>query len=252
MLKNTKEVQSFFGLASFYRQFIPHFARKAWCLHELVGPTANKPKKKARAKGNEIAPTKPKIKPFEWMMKYQEVIWCTEGGTYVLLQYWDILVSQGNLYWREIQSLNGLGTIVSQQDKGGKIHVIAYASWSLCPSERSMCNCSSTKLELLALKWAVTEKNFTIILLGSQFQVYMKNNPLAHMCKIANWVHNKSDGLVSWHFFDFTIKYWTGCSNKATDALSHYPFNPFCDSKSETDSDEVEVISYWSVCKAKD
>ena len=49
--------------------------------------------------------------------------------------------------------------------------------------------------------------------------------------------------------FDFTIKYETGNSNKATDALSHFPFNPSCDSKSElTNSDEVEMISYSLVC----
>ena len=49
--------------------------------------------------------------------------------------------------------------------------------------------------------------------------------------------------------FDFIIKYQTGHSNKAADALSHHPFNPSCNSKSEsTDSDEVEVISYLATC----
>ena len=53
---NIKEVKSFLGLASYYRWFIPHFAKKAQCLHELVSPTANKPKKEVRTKANEIAP----------------------------------------------------------------------------------------------------------------------------------------------------------------------------------------------------
>ena len=57
--------------------------------------------------------------------------------------------------------------MLSQQDESGKLHVIAYASQSLCPSERSMCNYSSAKLELLALKWAVME-NFHDHLLGSK------------------------------------------------------------------------------------
>ena len=52
--------------------------------------------------------------------------------------------------------------------------------------------------------------------------------------------------------FNFTIKYQTGHSNKATDALSYHLFNPSCDSKSETDGNEVEVISYSSVCEAID
>ena len=63
-------------------------------------------------------------------------------------------------------SLNGLGAVLSQQGKDGQICVIAYVSHSLHPSERSMHNYSSAKLELLALKWAVTEK-FRDYLLGS-------------------------------------------------------------------------------------
>ena len=49
--------------------------------------------------------------------------------------------------------------------------------------------------------------------------------------------------------FDFTIKYQTGHSNRAADALSCRPFNPSCDFNTEsTDSDEVEVISYSATC----
>ena len=56
-------------------------------------------------------------------------------------------------------SFQGMGAVLSQQDEIGKLHVIAYASQSLHPSERSMCNYSSAKLELFALKWMVMEKN---------------------------------------------------------------------------------------------
>ena len=49
--------------------------------------------------------------------------------------------------------------------------------------------------------------------------------------------------------FDFTIKYWTGHSNRAADALSCHPLNPSCNFESEsTDSNEVEVISYSATC----
>ena len=57
-----------------------------------------------------------------------------------------------------------------------------------------MCNYSVAKLELLVLKWVVTEK-FHNYLLGSHTKVYMDNNPY----KIANLVYHKSNGLVSWH-----------------------------------------------------
>ena len=136
---------------------------------------------------------------------------------------------------------------MSQQQKGGSIHVIAYASQSLCPSKRSMHNYSSVKLELLTLKWAVTEK-FRDYLLGSQFQVYMDNNLLTYVQE------SKLGALQIWWLselalFDFTIKYQTGHSNRAANALSHCPFNPSCDFKTEsTDSNEVEVISYSATC----
>ena len=49
-------------------------------------------------------------------------------------------------------SLRGLGAVLSQVYDQGKTHVIAYASQTLRPSEKSMRNYSSAKLELWALK----------------------------------------------------------------------------------------------------
>ena len=102
-------------------------------------------------------------------------------------------------------SLKGLGTVLSQQQKDGSIRVIAYASRSLRPSERSMRNYSSAKLELLALKWAITEK-FWDYLLGSRFQVYMDNNPLAYIQE-SKLGASQIRWLSELALFDFTIKY---------------------------------------------
>ena len=182
--KTIKEVQSFLGLASYYRHFIPHFAKKARCLHELVGPTASKPKNrsKARVKETKAAESEPaitEIKTFEWTIEHQEAFDALKEAlcTAPVLGYPN--------FTREFiletdASLKGLGTVLSQQQKDGSIRVIAYASRSLCPSERSMRNYSSAKLELLVLKWAITEK-FQDYLLGSRFQVYTDNNPLAYI-----------------------------------------------------------------------
>ena len=51
-----------------------------------------------------------------------------------------------------------MDAVLSQEDNTGKVHVIAYASQTLRPSEESMHNYNSAKLEMLALKCAVTEK----------------------------------------------------------------------------------------------
>ena len=116
-----------------------------------------------------------------------------------------------------------------------------------------MCNYSSVKLELLALKWAVMEK-FRDYLLGSQFQVYTDNNLLAYVME-SKLEASQILWLSELALFNIVIKYQTGQSNRAADALSHHPFNPTCDesfTKSEANSDECEVISYSLVCEAVD
>ena len=102
-------------------------------------------------------------------------------------------------------SLNVLGTVLSEQGKDGQIHVIACVSCSLHPSERSMHNYSSAKLELLVLKWVLTEK-FRDYLLGSQFQVYMDNNPLAYVMESKLGV-SQIQWLSELALFNFVTKY---------------------------------------------
>ena len=249
--KNIKEVQSFLGLASYYRQFIDKFAKKARCLHKLVGPTSNKHKKaRARKKATTVTQTEPRI--FEWTMKHQEAFEALKEAlsTAPVLGYPDF---SREFILEIVASLNGLGAILSQQGKDRKICVIAYASHPLCPSKRSMHNYSSIKLKLLALKWVVMEK-FRDYLLGLQFQVYTDNNPLTYIME-SKLGASQIRWLSELALFNFVIKYWTGWSNRAADALSCCPFNPSCDdsfTESEANSDECEVISYSLVCEAVD
>ena len=85
-------------------------------------------------------------------------------------------------------------------------------------------------------------------MLGSWFQVYMDNNPLTYVQE-SKLGASQIQWLSELALFDFTIKYQTGHSNRAADALSHCPFNPSCNFKSEsTDSNEVDVISYSATC----
>ena len=115
-------------------------------------------------------------------------------------------------------SLRGLGAVLSQIDDTSKVHVIAYASWTLRSSEQSMHNYSSAKLELLALKWAVTEK-FRDYLLGSKFTVCTDNNPLAYV-QMSKLGASQICWLSEFAPFDYNIMYQLGRTNKAADALS--------------------------------
>ena len=65
---NAKEVHSFLGLASYYRWFIPQFAKWASPLHELIRPVAMK-KTHARIK---LPPLQQNLPPFEWTSVQQE------------------------------------------------------------------------------------------------------------------------------------------------------------------------------------
>ena len=113
-------------------------------------------------------------------------------------------------------SNEGLGAVLSQE-VDQKLRVVAYASRSLKPTEKNMQNYSSWKLELLALKWSVTEK-FKDYLLSSKFTVFTDNNPLTHL-------DNAKLGAVEQRWvadlapFDFELKFRRGRDNGNADAL---------------------------------
>ena len=114
-------------------------------------------------------------------------------------------------------SFDGLGAVLSQEQEHGRV-VICYASRSLRPVERNMNNYSSMKLELLALKWAITEK-FRDHLLGSEFIVYTDNNPLSYLnsAKLGPTELRWASQLAQ---FNFTLRYRSGKANSNADALS--------------------------------
>ena len=139
-------------------------------------------------------------------------------------------------------SLRGLGAVLSQVDEIGKVQDIAYASQTLRPSEKSMHNYSSAKLELLALKWAVTKK-FRDYLLGLKFIVYTDSNSLAY-AQTSKLGASQIHWLSKLALFDFNIIYRLGKTNQATDALSQHP-EPNCKlaSDNDRDSDDPFMLS---------
>ena len=143
-------------------------------------------------------------KEFEWMPEHQQAFDALTEAlvTASVLGYPDF----NREFLLEINaSLQGLGAVLSQQDETGKLCVIAYASQSLCPSERSMHNSGSAKLELLVLKWAVMEI-FRDYLLGSKFHVYVDNSPLAYV-RESKLGASQIWWLSELALFDFTICY---------------------------------------------
>ena len=126
---------------------------------------SSKQKKKARTKKNTTTGIQTELKILEWRVRPQDVFDSLKEAlsTAEVLGYPDF---SREFILETDASLNGLGAILSQQGKDGEICVITYACCSLCPSKRSMCNYSSARLKLLALRWVVRGK-FWYYLLAS-------------------------------------------------------------------------------------
>ena len=151
---NAKELHSILGLASYCCWFIPNFAHIAKCLCQLVGPTNVK---KTKGKRKEVTSlenlekldfTLPK---FVWASEHQKAFDALKLAltTAPVLGYPDF---EREFILETDALLRGQGAVLSQVNEEGKTHVITYVSQTLRPSEKSMHNYSSAKLELLALK----------------------------------------------------------------------------------------------------
>ena len=200
-----RDVRAWLGLAGYYRRFVPSFAAIARPLNDLLIGVPNDAKSHVR-----------------------KIVWTPECQTaFDALK--TALTQAPVLAYADYDkpfavytdaSNRGLGAVLAQvQDE--KERVIAYASRSLHPTEQNDANYSSFKLELLALKWAVTEK-FKDYLTGARFTVYTDNNPVAHL-------HTARLGAVEQRWaaqlasFTFDIKYRPGKNNANADALSRFP-----------------------------
>ena len=196
-----KDVRAFVAFCSFYRRFIEGFAKLASPLHALMGGESTADVTKYWGEKEEQA-----------FAQLKEKLTCAP-----VLKNADF----GRPFVVETDaSFDGLGAVLSQEYEG-KLYPVAFASRGLRKSERNMSNYSSRKLELLALKWAVTEK-FKHYLAGGKFVVLTDNNPLAHL-QTAKLGAVESRWLGDLNRFDFEIKYRPGKENANADGLSRRP-----------------------------
>ncbi len=214
--QSDKELQTFMGLAGYYRRFVKNFAKLAYPLHAVVNSGPRKSSKKKARVDTETATL-----PFSER-------WTTDcDQAFEALK--EALTSSPTLGFPNFEkpfiletdaSFQGLGAVLSQDLEEGR-RVIAFASRTLRPTERNMDNYSAMKLELLALKWAVADK-FREYLMGSTFTVFTDNNPLCYLqtSKLGavemRWVSQLSQ-------FNFSIQYRAGRQNRNADALSRRP-----------------------------
>ncbi|KAK7938602.1 hypothetical protein WMY93_001928 [Mugilogobius chulae] len=159
-----KQVRAFLGLAGYYRRFVAGFAKIARPLNRLLtGIPADK-----RSQSKKVTWT------LECQTAFDALKTALTQAPVLAYAHYD----KPFIVYTDASN-QGLGAVLSQLQDGHE-RVIAYASRSLHPTEQNDANYSSFKLELLALKWAVTEK-FKDFLTGAEFTIYTDNNPLAHL-----------------------------------------------------------------------
>ena len=113
-------------------------------------------------------------------------------------------------------SIEGLGVVLSQKQDDGWYHPIAYTSHGLKGGESRY---HSSKLEFLALKWAVTNQ-FREYLQYQPFLVRTNNNPLTYVMTMPNLDAIGHRWVAAMAGYNFKIEYIWGLDNKVANALS--------------------------------
>ena len=191
------KVRQFLGLASYYRRFVPGFARIANPLHALLK--------------KEVA--------FHWTKECQTAFDHLKG----------LLIASPILAYPQFgprkefvletdASLEGLGAVLIQRQSDEHLHPIAYASRSLQPHER---NYSITELETLGLVRAA--KYFRPYILGYHCVAFTDHSACTSLLNAAH----PSGKLARWAMvieeLDIEIRYRSGKANSNADALPRNP-----------------------------
>ena len=110
----------------------------------------------------------------------------------------------------------GLGVVLPQKQADRCYHPVAYSSQALTAHGK---NYHSTKLEFLALKWAITEL-FKEYLLYEPFLVRTDNNSLMYIMTTPNLDTTGHQWVGALALFNFWLEYQKGQDNTMADMLS--------------------------------
>ena len=199
--QNLQDVRRFLGMSSYYRRFIPNFAKVAQPLHQLTAKNV----------------------PFNWTAECEAAFLSlkTRLVTPPVLAYPSFTK---DFTLETDASIQGLGAVLSQVQEDGKLHPVAYASRALNPSEK---NYGVTELETLAVVWAVT--HFHSYLYGNKVTVLTDHSAVRAVLETPNptgkharwWTRVYGRGVREVH-----IVYRAGRENASADALSRHPRGP--------------------------
>ena len=193
------QVQKFLGATGYFRRFIKGYARIAKALNDLLQGESSKLK------------SHPVGLPPDALAVFQELkIKCLTAPVLVFVDF------KKPFLFETDASIEGLGAVLCQKQDDGRYHPVAYASHGLKGGELKY---HSSKLEFLALKWAVTEQ-FREYLQYQPLLVRTNNNPLTYVMRTPNLDAVGHRWVVAMAGYNFEIEYVRGTDNKVAHALS--------------------------------
>ena len=196
---NYTEVRHFLGMTGFFWRFIKNYARIAKPLNDILEGEASKMKSEAITLPPEV------------LEAFERLKMCCMMAP--ILAFADF---EKEFQLETDASSEGLGTVLSQKQPDDKWHPIAFRSWELKGGEAKY---HSSKLEFLALKWAITEQ-FREYLRYQLFTMLTDNNPLTYILTTLNLDALGHRWVATLASYNMTIRYLKGSDNKVADALS--------------------------------
>ena len=200
--KTYTQIRHFTGMTGFFRRFIKGYSKIAKPLKDLLKGEASK------LKNEELKLTPEALHAFEELKKK-----CMTAPVLVFANFHKPFRLETDA------SGEGLGAILLQESDDGQYHPVAFASWELKGGEPKY---HSSKLEFLALKWAVTEQ-FREYLQYQPFTIRTDNNPLTYILTTPNLDALGHRWVAALAGYDMRLEYLKGSDNKIADMLSRSP-----------------------------
>ncbi|GBB91667.1 hypothetical protein RclHR1_19010001 [Rhizophagus clarus] len=194
--KNTTQLRGFLGLASYYRRFVPNFARIATPLNKLL------------RKGTVYQWTAEQDKAFNAL---KECLVTSPILAFPNFNKQFILFTDA--------SILGLGAILSQLDEKNQEHVIAYASRTLNKAEK---NYTATELECLAVVWAI--KHFHAYVYGQKFKLITDHLALKYLFNTTIPAGRTARWILKLQVYDFETIHRAGKKHSNVDSLSRIQY----------------------------
>ena len=193
------QVQNFLGATGYFRRFIKGYTRIAKPLNNLLQGENSKLK------------SHPVGLPPDALVAFQELkMKCLMAPVLAFADFKKPFLLETDA------SIEGLGAVLSQKQDDDLYHPVAYTSHGLKGGELKY---HSSKLEFLALKWAVTEQ-FREYLQYQPFLVRTDNNLLTYVMTMPNLDAVGHRWVAAMAGYNFEIEYICGSDNKVADALS--------------------------------